>query len=43
MANQQMIYPSFSDLAETLHIESTLLVYDNLQVTAQSVQYLLRN
>ena len=43
MSNHPMISRTISDLSETLHTESPLLVYCILKVTAHSKGYFSRN
>ena len=43
MSNHPMISPTISDLSETLHTASSLLVYSILKVTAHSTGYFSRN
>ena len=43
MSNHPMISPTISDLSETLHTASPLLVYCILKVTAHSIGYFSRN
>ena len=43
ISNHPMISPTISDLSETLHTASPLLVYCILKVTAHSIGYFSRN
>ena len=43
MSNHPMISPTISDLSETLHTASPLLVYCILKVTAHFIGYFSRN